>query len=119
MICCTALSSILALVINGYIAIDTSTPRYIDGKLQLQIADITTLISAGLVIIRFFVTSWTALAVWRCAYVLTHNTEFGLSRAQLSFMTKYKLPPWAKYLFEQPKGLRSWAIAAILLFSLP
>ena len=117
--CCIALSLILALVIDGYNAVDTSTPRYINGKLQLRVSDITTLISVGLVIIKFLVTTWTAVAVWRCAFELTHNTEAGIGREQLSFMTKYKLPPWARYPVQQPKGLRSWSVLAILLSILP
>lgn len=118
-ICCITLSVILAFVINGFNAADSSTPRYIDGKLQLRVADITTLISAGLVVIKLLVTSWTAVAVWRCAYELTHSTKVALSRKQLSFMTRYKLPPSVRYPFELPKGSRSWIVSAILLLVLP
>ena len=118
-VCCIALSLVLTLVIDGFNAVDTSTARYIDGKLQLRVSDITTLISAALVIIKFFATSWAAVAVWRCAYELTHTTDVELSRQQLSFMMKYRLPPWAMYPFQQPNGFRSWTVAAILLCVLP
>ncbi|MCJ1325652.1 hypothetical protein MMC10_002315 [Thelotrema lepadinum] len=62
-ICCIALSVILATVINNFNAVESTTPRYVDGKLQLRVADITTLISAGLVVIKLLVTSWTFVAV--------------------------------------------------------
>lgn len=118
-VCCIALSLVLTLVIDGFNAADTSTARYIDGELQLRVSDITTLVSAALVIIKFFATSWAAVAVWRCAYELTHTTDVELSRQQLSFMMKYRLPPWAMYPFQQPNGFRSWTVAAILLCVLP
>jgi len=118
-VCCIALAVILALVINGFNAADRSTPRYINGKLQLRVSDITTLISAGLVVIKLLVTSWTAGAVWRCAVELTHSTRVSLSPKQLSFMTRYKLPPWTRYPFELPKGSRSLVVTAILILVLP
>ena len=118
-ICCIALSVILATVINKFNAIESTAPRYTNGKLQLRVADITTLISAGLVVIKLLVTSSTFFAVWRCAYDLTHNTDAGLSKEQLSFMTRHRLPPWLKRPFGLPKGFRSWVISAILLLMLP
>ena len=117
-ICCIALSVILATVVNKFNAVESTTPRYVNGKLQLRVADITTLISAGLVVIKLLVTSWTFVAVWRCAYDLTHNTDAGLSKEQLSFMTKHRLPPWLKHPFGLPTGLRSWVISTILLLML-
>ena len=56
-ICCIALSLIMVLLINGFNAAESSTPRYVDNKLQLRVADITTHISAGLVVIRLLGTS--------------------------------------------------------------
>lgn len=56
-ICCIALSVILVKVINGFNAAESTTPRYINGKLQLRVADITTLISAGLVVIKYVLIS--------------------------------------------------------------
>ncbi|KAE8448849.1 hypothetical protein EG329_008851 [Mollisiaceae sp. DMI_Dod_QoI] len=118
-ICCIAISIILVKVIDGFNAAVSTTPRYINGKLQLRVADITTLISAGLVVIKLFVTSWTLVAVWRCAYSLTHGLNVQLSKEQLSFMTKHKLPPWLNYPFELPRRSGSWVISAILLLMFP
>ncbi|PVH75771.1 hypothetical protein DL98DRAFT_657944 [Cadophora sp. DSE1049] len=111
-ICCIALSLALVFGINGYQAIGTSTPRYRDGRLLLHVSDITTLVSIGLVIIKFFVSCWAAFAVWTCANVLKHAIE----PDRLLFMAKYKLPPWIRHRFELPKGLQSWIIAVALLF---
>jgi hypothetical protein len=118
-ICSVALSLVIALAINGYDAIDTTTPRYSDGTLHLRVSDITTLVSAGLVFTKFFTTSWAAVAIWKCAYIMTHNNKSELSLPQLSFMTKYKLPPYARYPFQLPRGLRSWVVLAILLSIFP
>ncbi|RAO68010.1 uncharacterized protein BHQ10_004022 [Talaromyces amestolkiae] len=118
-ICSIALSLSIALAINNYDAIDTTTPRYSDGTLHLRVSDITTLVSAGLVITKFFTTSWAAIAIWKCAYLLTHNGNPKLSTSQLSFMTKYKLPPCFRYPFPLPRGIRSWVVLAILLSIFP
>lgn len=116
---CIALALVLVFAIDGYNAGDTSTPRYVNGKLLLHASDITTLVSAGLVIIKFFTTSWAMVATWRCAYELTHNSGTVLTPQQLSFMVKYKFPPWGRYPFSRPRGHNSWIIAVVLLFSLP
>jgi hypothetical protein len=118
-ICCIALSMALVFGVNGYNAIGTSTPRYSGGKLRLRVSDITTLVSAALVIIKFFLTTWSAIALWRCAYILTHNGGASLGGPRISFMISYKLPPWIKYPFQKPKGWPSWAIAVVLLCILP
>ncbi|KAH8663232.1 hypothetical protein BGZ61DRAFT_367769 [Ilyonectria robusta] len=116
---CIGLALALVFAVNHYNAIDTSTPRYNGGKLRLRVSDVTTLVSAGLVVIKFFTAAWGAIAVWRCAYELTQNPGAALSPKQLSFMTRYKLPPWTRYPFSRPKGFRSWAIALVLLFAVP
>ncbi|KAL2060479.1 hypothetical protein VTL71DRAFT_9510 [Oculimacula yallundae] len=118
-ICCIALSVILAVVIDGFNAGDSSTPRYIHGKLQLRVSDITTLVSAGLVVIKLLLTFWTGVAVWRCAFELTHTRRFELTLKRLSFMARYKLPPSLRWPFELPKGHQSWIASIILLFVLP
>src|SRR5579871_3661209 len=99
---CIALSIALKFGVNGYNAIGTSTPRYSGGKLRLRVSDITTLVSAALVIIKFFLTTWSAIALWRCAYILTHNGRACLDGPRISFMISYKLPPWIKYPFRKP-----------------
>jgi len=121
-ICSIAISLAVALAINGYNAIDTSTPRYLDGKLYLRVSDVTTLISVALVINRFFTTAWTAVSIWKFRIILKHKTISRLSplsEPQLLFMQKYKLPPWARYPFQLPRGVWSWIILLILLCILP
>src|SRR6202044_193332 len=76
-------------------------------------------VSSALVIIKFFLTTWSAIALWRCAYILTHNPRASLDDPQVSFMIRYKLPPWIKWPFQTPKGGRSWAIVVVLLCMLP
>jgi hypothetical protein len=118
-ICCIALTVILAKVINGFNAADKTTPRFINGKLQLRVSDITTLISAGLVVIKLLVSSWTLVTVWRCAYELAHSSEGALSTEELSFLTKHKLPPWLIHPSRLPKAARGWIVSAILLLIFP
>jgi hypothetical protein len=109
----------VALAVNGYNAIDTSTPRYFDGKLHLRVSDVTTLVSVGLVINRFFTTAWAAISIWKFTVILEHQADPKLSAPRLLFMQKYKLPPWAKYPFQLPGGIWSWIIFLVLLCILP
>src|ERR1700733_107807 len=116
---CVTLSIGLLFGVNGYNAIGTSAPRYSGGKLRLRVSDITTLVSAALVITKFFLTTWSAIALWRCAYILTHDSKANLEDPQISFMISYKLLPWIKPRSQKPKGSwpeggRSWVIAVVL-----
>jgi hypothetical protein len=113
-----ALSLTIALAINGYNAVDTSTPRYFDSKLHLRVSDVTTLVSVGLVVNRFFSASWIAVAIWRGIYIL-QNTTPRLSDQRLLFMQKYRLPPWARHPFQHPQGTSNWIIFSTLLCILP
>lgn len=112
------LALVLVYVVDGYNAGDDSTPHYVDGKLLLRSSDVTTLISAALVFIKFFTTSWAAIATWRGAWELTHSNT-GLTSKQVSFMTRYKLLPWIRSPFGLPSGRRNWAVAVFLLCSVP
>lgn len=116
--CCIILALVIALAVNGYNAIDTSTPRYSSGHLQLRVSDVTTLISVGLVIVKLFIGAWTAIAVWRCAYVLTHPPDPSLDDRRISFMKEHHLPPWIMWPFRQPQGAANWAIALLLFLLL-
>lgn len=118
-ICCFALSLTMILKLDEYNAIGKSDPHRLNGKFRLRVNDVTTLVSAGLVIIKYIVTCWSIIAVWRCVYILTQNTKSGLSPQQLSFMAKYKLPSWLGPSFSESKGVKNWTIAAILLLLLP
>ncbi|KAH8691534.1 hypothetical protein BGW36DRAFT_388498 [Talaromyces proteolyticus] len=113
-----ALALVLVYAVDGYNAGDDSTPHYVDGKLLLRSSDVTTLVSAALVFIKFFTTSWAAIATWRGAWELTQSNT-GLSSKQVSFMTRYKLLPWMRPPFGLPRGRRSWAVAVFLLCSFP
>ncbi|KAJ5651625.1 uncharacterized protein N7484_005348 [Penicillium longicatenatum] len=113
-----ALALVLIYAVDGYNAGDDSTPRYVNGTLLLRSSDVTTMVSAALVVIKFFTTSWAAIAGWRCAWDLTH-TKAVLSPEQVSFMTRYRLPPWLRSPFGRPRGRRSWAVVVILLSALP
>ncbi|KAF3318800.1 hypothetical protein TWF173_005213 [Orbilia oligospora] len=74
---CIALALVVALAIDGYQAIDTSTHRYVGGKLRLHVSDVTTFVSVGLVLVKLFVSSWSVIAIWDCACQLSKNKEFG------------------------------------------
>ncbi|KAH8587225.1 hypothetical protein B0O99DRAFT_527129 [Bisporella sp. PMI_857] len=114
---CLILSLVLALVINGYQAINTTTPRYYNGVYVLRVSDVTTLVSLGLVFIKITVTSWTILTLWRCADIL--KTKPGLALPRFAFMMRWKAPPWIMWPPKIPEGQKSWVVAVVLLLILP
>ena len=114
---CIGLSVTIAIAIDGYNAVDAITPRLNDGRYSLRVADITTLISAALVVIKLVVTALTSIIVWRCAEVLVFFTEAGLSSTQLLFVLKQSGLQWIRDPWF-PKEPRSWAIATILFLTL-
>ncbi|KAK6523107.1 hypothetical protein TWF694_006005 [Orbilia ellipsospora] len=142
-ILCIALAFAVAFGIDGYEAIDGSVSRYADGKLRFHVNDITTFVSAGLVVVKLLVSSWSAIALWECVYILRkefndtatttndakasdgpYSEKVGDNKAidtdgRLQFMISRRLPPWFKYPFKVPRGGQSWVILVVLLFILP
>ncbi|KIW13835.1 hypothetical protein PV08_06615 [Exophiala spinifera] len=113
-----ALALTVALAINGYNAIDTSTPRYFNSKLHLRVADVTTLVSVGLVVVKFFTTSWAAVAIWKCSQISKHDkhsTALRIGHSQLPLMQADRLSLRARYPSRLPREIWSWIIRSIYL----
>ncbi|RHZ48212.1 hypothetical protein CDV55_101168 [Aspergillus turcosus] len=109
------LALVLALAVNGYQAINTTSPHYESGHLRLRVSDVTTLVSMALVIIKFFLGVWSTIVVWRCAYVLRDRAGFDPQSQRISFMKKHKLPPTAMWPVQWPRGFPSWMVAVSLV----
>jgi len=77
---------------------------------SLRVSDVTTLVSAALVLIRVVGQVFIASTVWRCAMILLQHD--GLSLGQLDTMLSYKIPT-------SFSGQYSLLIAASLLMMLP
>lgn len=87
-----------------------SKDRYSDQKTYLRASDITTVITGALVIVRIASTSWSALASWRCVYVLLENN--GLDLEQLDWMVSWRLP-------RTKTGKYSWLVILTLCLIWP
>ncbi|KIW87353.1 uncharacterized protein Z519_11989 [Cladophialophora bantiana CBS 173.52] len=129
---CTALALSIALAINGYEALDddsASHATYVDGKLILRVADVTTIVSAALVIVKLLVGAWSTLTVWACGhYLLSATTPVSTTQdpkvatttkaKEVSWMVRWKLPPWIHPRhFNKPKNPRQWVISVALLMT--
>ncbi|KAH7110916.1 hypothetical protein EDB81DRAFT_830811 [Dactylonectria macrodidyma] len=126
-----ALSIVLAL--NGYEALDdedATHATYVNGRLILRVADVTTLLSTAMVIVKLLVSWWTTTIVWACAHHLAstgklapgpeNNQEAKDTQTEAEaeeFMSRWKLPPWFKRPFMMPKGPGQWLITFALLLS--
>lgn len=63
----------IALALNGYEALDdedATRATYVNGRLMLRVADVTTLLSTAMVIVKLLVSWWTTTIVWACAHHL-------------------------------------------------
>ncbi|KAL4945739.1 hypothetical protein BDV06DRAFT_184077 [Aspergillus oleicola] len=132
---CVAIALSIALAVDGYHALDDDSAthaRYIDGTLVLRVGDVTTLISAAMVIVKLLVGAWTTLTVWACGhYLLTkavtttaptetdadeRQQDLAINEAkQVGWMIRWKLPPWLRLRSRLPQTPRQWIISATLL----
>jgi len=107
---CIAVALAIALAVNGYEAVNTSSPRHVNGTLLLRVSDVTTLVSVGLVVVKILGGSWSTLAVWACGHYLLYGAQDPYTPSQVSFMIRWKLP------FRRlPASPRNWVISIGLL----
>ena len=59
-------------------------------------SDITTLVSAGLVLSRIMSTSWTVVSAWRYAFILLETEGLTLQQFQLLVSWRIYWPSWSK-----------------------
>ncbi|PNP74456.1 hypothetical protein FNYG_12201 [Fusarium nygamai] len=114
----------IALALNGYEALDdedATHAAYVNGRLILRVADVTTLLSTAMVIIKLLVSWWTTTIVWACAHYLASTGKLAPgpenNQETKEFMSQWKLPPWFKHPFAMPKGPGQWLITFALLLS--
>jgi len=100
--------------LDGYMALDNAagkpwelgTTRY-----RLRVSEVTTILSAALVVVRICVSGWTAVTVWRCAFMLMEEGKVKLS--QLSNMMAFRIP------FSRPKTRVGWVVISVILLLFP
>ncbi|KAF8597849.1 hypothetical protein BDV93DRAFT_499278 [Ceratobasidium sp. AG-I] len=116
-----ALASILVLDGQAFnissrnpMVIQADRSRQSSGNLKLLQSDVTTFLSAALVIIRMLVTSWCGIAGWRAAFILLEHGEITVS--ELSLLAQYQIPPiWRRRRFKGDSGVYLSIIVALLL----
>lgn len=106
------LVSVSILYFVDGLVVGSNSRQYLHGYPRLQASDITTAISAALVIVRLVTNTWVAVATWRCVYILLEKT--GLSLPQLNSLVAHKVP----LKFPGSSGY-SWLITAVLVLMLP
>ena len=60
-------------------------------------SDVTTLVSAGLVVSRILSTSWIAVSAWRYAFILLETEGLTLQQFQSLISWQIHWPSWSKY----------------------
>jgi hypothetical protein len=90
-ILCIILALIVLYAVDGYKALDGDEPRHQNGKYVLRTGDVITLISAGLVLIKLTVASWSALAISRCAFFCLEKE--GMTLSQFGSLLSFQIPP--------------------------
>lgn len=107
---CVVVASLIVFV--DEVQVNSGDDRWLGsgGQPMLLASDITTAVSAALVVVRVVTGSWTAITAWRCVYILLEKDS--LSLGQLNFMVAYKIP-------SKISGGYSWLVVVILLLLLP
>lgn len=111
-----ALALSVIFIVDGLIVNDGSTRRS-DGHTWWLVSDITTLISAGLVVVKWAANTWTVLTGWRSAFMLMDEPP-GLKASDLghvasaSFLVLFDWwLPWKP----RPSGWQTFTIVLIWL----
>ncbi|KAI5804637.1 hypothetical protein DFH27DRAFT_552937 [Peziza echinospora] len=110
---CFAIALTMIYALDDYMALTASTPRPPRKHFRFRAEDITTIISAGLVLVRVAVESWAAVTVWRCAFALLEMRAIDTIPALNDLMSWPRLPR------RRPKKLVGWAVGITLLFIFP
>ncbi|RYP92174.1 hypothetical protein DL770_001681 [Monosporascus sp. CRB-9-2] len=113
--CCVAVALAVAFGLDGYMAGDESSPHRVDGKLLLQVSDITTLVSVALVIIRIIVGWWSTIVLWASGRYMLHRAAARTDRKTVSRMIRSKLPPWLQSVRKFPTDFPCWTLSVALL----
>lgn len=111
--CCAIISFTVAYVLDGYLAVPTESARYVDGgRFKLKVSDVTTLVSAGLTVVKVLVGIWAGTILWNCAFMLLENRPGGLTLPQLNRVFSFYIPPF-------PRSSTEGLVLLLLLLVLP
>lgn len=108
------------------LTVNDGDTRRADGRTLWTVSDVTTLVSSGLVIIRWTTNAWTIQTGWRYAMILMRELPAGLKATDLEHVTSASLLvlsdwwiPW-KWLADYRKDLierRDRTLAGQLAFT--
>jgi hypothetical protein len=114
--CSIALALAIAFGLNRYKAGDKSSPHRVEGKLLLRVADVTTLVSVALVVVKIIVGVWSTIVLWGFGnHMFNHKSA---PSQEVWKMIRWRLPPELQTLKSIPKGFQGWIISVtvIILF---
>lgn len=110
---CIAIAVSMIFALNGYQALNGSGRRRTgNGKYVLQSSDILRLISVGLTVVDFLVSSCAGAVMWRCLFASLETD--GLTLKQFNWLVSSGLPPWIR-----PKSRTAGAVGLALLMVIP
>jgi len=110
---CVILATYLLVVLDGARLKSEKRKSHMDvfwGDNSLRVSDVTTMVSAALVILRTVGQSFMLGMAWRAAMVLLQHD--GLNLSQLNTMISYRIPT-------SLSGKHTWSVAIVLLMLLP
>lgn len=110
-----AIAACLVMFLDKYQALADGDDYFWDIRKRessrLRISEVTTLVSASMVIVRILVSCWTAVLVSSCVFILLEDP--GLKISALDNVMIFGLP-WF-----WPKGRKGWTVATVLLLLFP
>lgn len=114
LILCIAIALCMTLLLDNYKALNDAAGKpweFGTKRFTLRVSEVTTIISAALVAVRICISSWTAVTLWRCAFILMQDGP--ITQSQLSNMMTFHLP------FSKPKARVGWVVTSVILLLFP
>jgi hypothetical protein len=101
---CVLIVVVMLRWVDGYKALDGSSPRYTNGRLTLGSNDVITILSVVLRLLETLMGIWATAILWKCAMVINTKASFLDERFDLKDARRWALKKkwsWPKFVVPQ------------------
>ena len=101
---CVLIVVVMLVWVDGYKALDGSSPRYTNGRLTLGSNDVITILSVVLKLLELLMEIWATAILWKCAMIITTKARFPDEKYSLEDARRWALEQewsWPKFVVPQ------------------
>ena len=114
---CVLIVVVMLVWVDGYKALDGSSPRYTNGRLTLGSNDVITVLSVVLKLLEMLMEIWATAILWKCARVITKKASFPDKKYNLEDARRWALEKelsWPKFV-TVPRHMKITMVLSIWL----